>query len=171
MYEFAPALGRALDRAIRPLLRLLHLGLGITPAQITWAAFGASAAAAATIATGHLVPGLALLALGQVLDGLDGGIARELRRAAAAGRRLATRLGRASAAAVFVGRAAGWPGRPRAGSGRGGGRSPHGGGGAAPPEPPGGQGPAGAPPARPPPGSAPPARPRRSGTGRTPRRR
>src|SRR3989442_7219900 len=87
MYEFAPALGRALDRAIRPLLRLLHLGLGITPAQITWAAFGASAAAAATIATRHLVPGLALLALGQDLDGLHACIAREVRPPTTGGRR------------------------------------------------------------------------------------
>src|SRR3989441_12228677 len=97
MYEFAPALGRALDRAIRPLLRLLHLGLGITPAQITWAAFGASAAAAATIATGPLLPGLALVALGQVLDGLDGGVAGGFRVPPAAGPARDTRRHRARA--------------------------------------------------------------------------
>src|SRR2546427_9760797 len=101
MYEFAPALGRTLDRAIRPLLRLLHLGLGITPAQITWAAFWASAAAAAAIATGHLVLGLVLMAGGQGLDGLDGGIARGRGLAPAAVRRPAPAADRASGAASF----------------------------------------------------------------------
>src|SRR2546422_6196045 len=90
MYEFAPALGRTLDRSIRPLLRLLHLGLGITPAQVTWAAFWASAAAAAAVAVGRLVFGLALMALGEGLGGLGGGDARGVGLLSAPGRRART---------------------------------------------------------------------------------
>src|SRR2546428_12874199 len=73
MYEFAPALGRTLDRSIRPLLRLLHLGLGITPAQVTWAAFWASAAAAAAVAGRGLVFGAAAGGPGRGLGGVGGG--------------------------------------------------------------------------------------------------
>src|SRR5438552_9061328 len=105
MYDFAPALGRGLDRAIRPLLRLSHVTLGLSPAQVTWASFAASAAAGVAVGMGRpgWAGGLGLMALGKVLDGIDGGIARAYGMASEAGRRLDTLEERLYAAVILAG--------------------------------------------------------------------
>jgi len=97
-----PALRPVADRIARPLVLLLHEHLGLSPAQLTWASFWASVAAAAAIASGRVPLGLGLMALGQVLDGLDGAIARAYGLSSGQGHRLDTLLDRASESLIFL---------------------------------------------------------------------
>jgi phosphatidylglycerophosphate synthase len=100
------------DHILRGAIRALYLRFGLTPNQLTWASFWVSVPAAALVAAHHLVWGLVAMAIGQILDGLDGGIAREFGLMSAKGRVLDTRLDRAAETLIFAGFAlggyAGW---------------------------------------------------------------
>lgn len=57
-------------------IRFLHEGLGLSPNQISVIGFAAGMIAAGLVAAGHLASGIAALAFSQIIDGLDGGVAR-----------------------------------------------------------------------------------------------
>jgi len=87
---------------VRPLIRALHAGLGLSPNEVSWLAFAVTVPAAAFVALHHVLAGLALMAAGQLIDGLDGAMAREYHLESEAGRRLDTALDRASETLVFL---------------------------------------------------------------------
>jgi len=96
------AMKKLADTLGRPLVRLLRERLGLSPGQVTWTAFWLSAAAAVAIADRHVGSGLVLMALGQILDGLDGAMARQYQLASEEGHRLDTLLDRAAEILIFL---------------------------------------------------------------------
>ena len=75
-------LDKAIQQALRPLMTQAARGLvrlGIGADAITFTGFALGMAAAAAIAFQHFLPGLALLMLSRLMDGLDGAVARATR--------------------------------------------------------------------------------------------
>ena len=75
-------LDKAVQQALRPLMThaargLVRLGIGAD--AITFTGFALGMAAAAAIGFQHFLPGLALLLLSRLMDGLDGAVARAIR--------------------------------------------------------------------------------------------
>ena len=72
-------LDERIQRQLKPVMvRLARaaVSLGWRADAITWTGFALGMAAAAAIATGHYLAGLALLLVSRLLDGLDGAVAR-----------------------------------------------------------------------------------------------
>jgi hypothetical protein len=90
------------DRFNWPILRLLHERLGLAPSTVTYLGLAMSLAAAAAIALRQLHLGLLLMAVGQLLDGYDGGIARAYGLGSSAGERLDTLADRIAETAIFL---------------------------------------------------------------------
>ncbi len=64
------------DKILDPLIRFVHHTLYLSPNQISTLGFIVGLVAAAVVASGFIVWGLALMALSQIIDGIDGGVAR-----------------------------------------------------------------------------------------------
>jgi phosphatidylglycerophosphate synthase len=103
MFERWPAIGRFSDTIIKAPMRFLHLKLGVTPAQVSWSSFVVSVIAGVAIGMGRLGWGLGFMAVGQILDGMDGGMAREFNLVSESGKKLDEALDRASETAIFLG--------------------------------------------------------------------
>lgn len=102
MFERAPVLERALDRPLKPAVRFLHLGLKLSPDQVSWASLGVTAVAGLVIALGHQGAGLVLMAAGQLVDAMDGAMARAYGLASPTGKKVDTLVDRLSETVIFT---------------------------------------------------------------------
>lgn len=92
----------ALDRRLAGIVRLLHENFGLSPNQVSIGGLVVGVAAAAAVAAGRITAGMAIMAAAQVIDALDGGIARQYGLQSARGARLETLCDRLSEATMFA---------------------------------------------------------------------
>lgn len=83
-------------------IRFAHETLGLFPNQISTAGFVIGIGAAALVGLGYLVPGLIVLAVSQIIDGLDGGVARKYNLQSEKGQTLEVIFDRLNELAIFL---------------------------------------------------------------------
>ena len=83
-------------------IRFVHEQLGLSPNQLSVIGLVVGLAAAVTVAAGAMVPGLGLLALSQIIDGLDGGVARKYNLGSKRGEILEVIIDRLNELAIFL---------------------------------------------------------------------
>ncbi len=84
------------------LIKLFHEVFGLTPNQVSFFSLIVGIAAAVTTAFGFVFEGLLLMALSQIIDALDGGIARSYNLQSAVGAKLELYFDRACEAMMFA---------------------------------------------------------------------
>jgi len=92
----------ASDGILGTLITVAHEKMGLSPNQISTAGLVAGIAAAVAVVTGDLAVAMVLLAVSQVLDGLDGGVARRYGLHSEKGRLLETVYDRTCEAVFFL---------------------------------------------------------------------
>lgn len=90
------------DSILTSLIRLLHEKLGCSPTAVSFIGLGAGMFAAVLVAGGFLGAGMIALALSQILDALDGGVARRYHLASERGKRIETYIDRANEGMIFL---------------------------------------------------------------------
>ncbi|MBI1806829.1 MAG: CDP-alcohol phosphatidyltransferase family protein [Ignavibacteria bacterium] len=90
------------DGILRIPIRIAHEKLGLSPNQLSTIGFIIGTGAAFVIVIGNLVGGLVLLAISQIIDGLDGGVARRYRLQSAKGQMLETIYDRLNELMIFL---------------------------------------------------------------------
>ncbi len=90
------------DTALNAAIRFAHETLGLSPNQISTIGFVIGIGAAITVAAGALLPGLLLLAVSQIIDGLDGGVARKYHLQSKRGQVFEVVFDRANELAIFL---------------------------------------------------------------------
>jgi phosphatidylglycerophosphate synthase len=95
-------MGKESDGILSILIRFVHERLGLSPNQISTIGFVVGMIAAGVVASGHLVEGLIILAISQIIDGLDGGVARRYNLQSATGQKLEVIFDRFNELAIFL---------------------------------------------------------------------